>query len=313
LNPQTRTGLWIAHIFGVFSIAYNAVRYGYPIEASLRSMLPLVDEIVLNIGEGDDETWNLVRSMREPKIKPFRSWWDPKLRHGGEVLAQQTNLALDRCRGDWAFYLQADEVLHERDYPAIRQAMEHHWKRATEALRLRYYHFYGSFQTIQDYPRHWYTRAIRAVKLGIGAASWGDAMDFCLRRDGKSWYLRYADVDAFVYHYGWARPPEVMRLKQANFERLYDDNIEFADGSRTGIPQDIYGQRGNLRFFRGTHPEVMREVVARQNWTFDHGIYQQPPDWFRHTAVWTYHYLRRALPFGAKLCQCVWRGVTQSH
>jgi len=294
-----------------FGIANNAVRFGYPIEASLRSMLPLVDEIVLNIGEGDDETWELVQSMREPKVKPFRSWWDPELRQDGEVLAQQTNLALERCRGDWGLYLQADEVLHEQDYPVIRQSMEHHWKRATESLRLRYYHFYGSFQTIQDYPQRWYTHAIRAIKLGIGAASWGDAMDFCLRRDGKSWYLRYANVDAFVYHYGWSRPPEVMRAKQANFERLYHDDAELARSAEAGIPEDIYWRRGNLRFFRGTHPEVMREVVARQNWTFDHGIDQQPPDWLRHARVWTDLYLHHALPFGAKWGQRVWRGLRE--
>ena len=82
-----------------FSIANNALQFGYPLEASLRSMLPLVDEIVLNIGEGDGETWKAVESMQEPKIKPFRSFWDASLREGGKLLAQQTNLALERGRG----------------------------------------------------------------------------------------------------------------------------------------------------------------------------------------------------------------------
>jgi hypothetical protein len=207
-----------------FSIAYNAVRFGYPIEASLRSMFPLVDEIVLNIGEGDDETWDVVQAMHEPQIKPFRSCWDPNLREGGALLAQQTNLALERCCGDWGLYLQADEVLHEKDHPLIRQSMEDHLRRSTEALRFRYHHFYGSFQTIQDYPLQWYTRGIRVVKLGIGAVSWGDAMDFCLRRSDRNWFLRYADIDAYIYHYGWSRPPEVMRVKQDNFHRLYHDD-----------------------------------------------------------------------------------------
>src|SRR5690242_19597976 len=109
-----------------FSIACNAVRYGYPIEASLRSLLPLVDELILNIGEGDEETWNLVAAMHEPKIKPFRSEWDFSMRYGGLLLSQQTNLALARCTGDWAMYLQADEVLHEQDYDTIRSAMQKH-------------------------------------------------------------------------------------------------------------------------------------------------------------------------------------------
>jgi hypothetical protein len=286
-----------------FSIANNAVRLGYPIQESLRSMLPLVDEIILNVGEGDDETWDLVSSMREPKIKPFRSWWDPDLRSGGQILAQQTNLTLSRCQGDWGLYLQADEVLHECDYARIRGAFEDHRKRPTEALRFRYHHFYGSFQTIQDYPQRWYVRAIRAVKLGIGAVSRGDAMDFGLHRGGKNWNLRYADTGAYIYHYGWARPPEVMRVKREQFERLYHDDESLARELHAGGSRDIYSDLGNLRFFRGTHPEVMRERVARQDWRFEHGIESQLPDRIRHAAVWTDLYLRRALPFAGKLGQ----------
>jgi hypothetical protein len=274
-----------------FSIAYNALRYGYPIEASLRSMLPLVDELILNIGEGDDDTWNLVQSMREPKIRAFRSWWDPNLRVGGYLLARQTNVALERCEGDWGIYLQADEILHEKDYPLIRQAMKSHRNDSTEAIRFRYHHFYGSFQTIQDYPRTWYTRGIRIFKLGIGASSWGDAMDFCLRRDGREWPLRYADVDAYIYHYGWSRPPEIMLAKRVNFERLYLDDASLAEGSRDA--GQVYPDLGNLRYFRGTHPAVMRDAVERQNWQFDHGIERRQPDWYRHARVWTDLYARR--------------------
>jgi hypothetical protein len=284
-----------------FSIANNAVRLGYPIEESLRSMLPLVDELILNIGDTDDETWDLVQSLNEPKIKPFRSFWDPHLRSGGQLLARQTNLALERCQGDWGLYLQADEVLHERDYPLIRQAMETHLNKSTESLRLRYHHFYGSFQTIQDNPKHWYTSAIRIIRLGIGASSWGDAMDFCMRRDGKELFLDYAETDAYVYHYGWCRPPEVMRTKTESFRRLYheDDVLEI----KAPMPENVFDRLGDLRFFRGTHPAVMQDRVKAQSWQFDHGIYRQPPDWYRHVRVWARHYVRRALPFAAKLAQ----------
>lgn len=66
-----------------FSIPYNALPFGYPIEASPRSMLPLVDEFTLNIGEGDEETWNLVQSMREPKIRSFVPGGIPPSESGG--------------------------------------------------------------------------------------------------------------------------------------------------------------------------------------------------------------------------------------
>jgi hypothetical protein len=283
-----------------FSIACNAVRFGYPIEASLRSMLPIVDEIILNIGEGDEDTWNLVQSMNEPKIKPFRSWWDFNMRYGGLLLAKQTNLALERCTGDWGLYLQADEVLHERDYAVIRQALEDHLADSSDVLRFRYHHFYGSFQTVQDYPIRWYPRAARAVKLGRGVESWGDAMDFCVRRKGKEFFPKQADVRAYVYHYGWVRPPEVMRAKTDSSERLYyeDDAIE---RRRAKAVAEIYSDLGNLRYFRGTHPAVMEKAIARQDWSFEPHMDRQPPDWVRHAWVWADHYCRHWLRMFASL------------
>ena len=70
---------------------------------------------------------------------------------------------------------------------------------------------------------------------------------------------------------------------------------------KDGISEDVYRERGNLRFFRGTHPAVMRDVMASQQWHFDHGIGNQPPDWLRHACVWVDLYRRRALPFSVKL------------
>ncbi len=276
-----------------FSIARNIVRFGYPLEASLRSMLPLVDEMVLNVGDSDDGTWDLVQSMGEPKIKAFRCTWDMNLRHRGSLLAQQTNLALERCQGDWGLYLQADEVLHEKDYPIIRRAMEKHLKRATEALTFRYHHFYGSFQTVQDNPRRWYPRAIRAVRLGIGAVSWGDAMDFGLRHEGRERYLKQADSGAYIYHYGWARPPHVMLAKQRNFHSLYYDDAWLENEYKEKKPDDLYDERGHLRFFRGTHPSVMQDIVAQPSWRYRHGIEKQWPDWLRHSYMWASYQLWR--------------------
>ena len=168
-----------------------------------------------------------------------------------------------------------------------------HLETATEALHFRYYHFYGSFQTVQDHPRRWYRRAIRAVKLGIGAISRGDAMDFGVRRNGGNGYLRAAPSGADVYHYGWSRPPQVMLDKQRNLESLYHDDAWLDWAYRDLAPDDIYRDLGHLRFFRGTHPDVMRETVAAQNWTFRHGIEQQPPEWLRHSYVGLLRQIRR--------------------
>ena len=109
-----------------FTFVRNAVKYGYPLEESLRSLLPLVDELVVMAGDSEDGTNKLIESIGSPKIRLLSSVWDPGLRTGGEVLAVETNKAMDAVskNSDWLFYLQADEVLHEKDYPAIREAMQ---------------------------------------------------------------------------------------------------------------------------------------------------------------------------------------------
>src|SRR5713101_7249526 len=119
-----------------FTIVRNAARLGYPFEESIRSLLPLVDELVVAVGRsehGDDDTWERVDAIRasDPRVKPFPTDW-PAPQGGGDVLSQQTNLALDRCRGDWAVYLQADEVLHEDDLDVVRASMQEHLRRSTE-------------------------------------------------------------------------------------------------------------------------------------------------------------------------------------
>ena len=98
-----------------FTIVRNAILFDYPITESILSLLPLVDELVVAVGQSRDATRQVVASIGSPKLRIVDTVWDESARLGGTVLAQQTNLALDECKGDWCFYLQADEVIHERD------------------------------------------------------------------------------------------------------------------------------------------------------------------------------------------------------
>lgn len=109
-----------------FTFVRNVVKYDYPVVESIRSILPVVDECIVNVGRCDDGTLELIRSIGDPKIKIVESVWDETLRKDGLIYAQQTNIALSHCTGDWAFYIQADEVVHEDDLPIIQEAMRRH-------------------------------------------------------------------------------------------------------------------------------------------------------------------------------------------
>ncbi|MBI4535655.1 MAG: glycosyltransferase family 2 protein [Ignavibacteriae bacterium] len=264
-----------------FSIIRNALKLGYPVVEAVSSILDLCDEFILNVGKSEDDTLQLVRAVASPKLKIIEREWDLSLRNGGELISVETNEALKRCIGDWCFYIQADEVLHERYHPVVRSAMEKYFlDDRVEGLQFGYKHFYGSYEYYQDNYRNWYVKECRVVRRRPDIISWGDGMDF-RHADGSK--IRVERIDAEIYHYGWVRPPAVMHMKDVSFNTLYhsDDEVQRRIPGVDGTYRDL----GNLKRFTGSHPAVMRQRVAASEWTFDPKIGQQPPDWWRHVVI----------------------------
>ncbi|HEY1111910.1 MAG TPA: glycosyltransferase family 2 protein, partial [Chitinophagaceae bacterium] len=97
-----------------FSFIKNAVQFEYPVQEALRSILPLCDEVVVAVGNSDDNTRELVASVDLHKIRIIDTVWDDRLREGGRVLAVETNKAFQAISNDsdWCVYIQGDEVMH---------------------------------------------------------------------------------------------------------------------------------------------------------------------------------------------------------
>lgn len=255
-----------------FSIVRNGVRFDYPFLESLRSLLPVVDELVLNVGVGDDETLALCKSFADHegsgKVKIFESVWpldDPERKKSGRILSEQTNLALDRCENDWCLYLQADEVLHEEDVPLIRRAVEFASARELEAVVFEYRHFYGSFDVIQN-SRSAYRREMRLVRKTSGARSVGDAQSF-RKTDGSK--LEAVLSRARIFHYGWVRTPDAMREKTVFMDQLYHGDAE--PGSMMPHTGNNYRYKRfwGLSRYRGGHPKVMEQRIRDKGWSWD--------------------------------------------
>ena len=128
-----------------FSTVRNGIKLGYPLVESIRSILPVVDEFIITIGKSDDNTLEVVKKIGDPKIKIIETVWNPGFTVKGRILAVQSNIALFQCRGVWAFYIQADEVFHEKDHDKIIHLCEHHSKDDdVEGFLFDYTHFYLS-------------------------------------------------------------------------------------------------------------------------------------------------------------------------
>ena len=248
-----------------FSFVRNGVSLDYPFIESIQSILPLCDEFIIAVGNSDDDTLARIEALQSPKIRIVPTVWDESLRTGGQILARQTNIALDQATGDWAVYLQADEIVHELDLPEIRDTMAR-WieDSRVEGLLFSYKHFYGSYRFVGA-SRRWYRNEVRIVRTGIGVRSWGDAQGF--RRNGEK--LRVKAVNASIYHYGWVRPPQTQQVRQRSFHRLWHSDEWVEKNIGTGGEFD-YSESGALTVFDGPHPSVMKDRVARQNWNFEY-------------------------------------------
>ncbi|MGH7940094.1 MAG: glycosyltransferase [Limisphaerales bacterium] len=253
-----------------FTFLRNGQRLGYPFVASIQSILPLVDEFIVALGPCDDETEKMLGDIGDAKIRIIPTRWNENIRPDysvkGFVYGQQKTIALANCTGDWAFYLEADEVVHEDDLPKIRDAMARYLdNEAVEALTFDYLHFYGNQNTIVWSPG-WYRREARIIRNTIPAWS-SEALYFnVVVSHKKSRYPRAAHSGATIYHYGWVRDEAQMNMKSAAVLK-YWRNRPLSAVDYTKIDP------ASLKPFIGAHPKVAQDWLPRAE-----GLFKADPD-----------------------------------
>src|SRR5690606_9465568 len=91
-----------------FTFVRNASNLYYPVRPSIESILPIVDEFVIALGDcdPDDRTREEIEAINSPKIRIIDTVWDLKKYPHGTEYAHQTDVAKAACKGDWLFYLQ---------------------------------------------------------------------------------------------------------------------------------------------------------------------------------------------------------------
>ena len=246
-----------------FTIIKDALRNDYPIVEAIRSVLPVVDEMLVSVGQGDDGTLELIQGIGSDKLRIVRSEWDMSLRRGGQVLAAETDKAYRQlpADADWAFYIQGDEVLPEKYHAAVRASCERYARQPeVEGLLFDYLHFYGTYDYVGD-SRTWYRHEVRVIRLDPAISAYRDAQGF---RKGKT-KLRVKHSGATIHHYGWVKSPAQMKQKMNNVGRFWNGEEEWEKMLASGDVFD-YAQFDSLTRFTDPHPEVMRERIARQDW-----------------------------------------------
>jgi glycosyltransferase involved in cell wall biosynthesis len=247
-----------------FTFIRNGVELGFPFEASIRSLLPLVDEFVVVVGKSNDDTLARIHAIGSSKIRVIETIWNERMADRGFVYAQQKMIAQYACTGDWAFYLEGDEVVHEAELANIRASVDkHHHNPAVEAFVFDYFHFYGTPDFVANSPA-WYRRECRLIRNTIRSYA-PDGQYWLITADHKKGRNPQAALaNAHIYHYGWVRSNEAMQKKLDQVSKFWSH----------GAPTVLYSQFDAqvLQPFTGTHPELVKpwlESSAEKSFTID--------------------------------------------
>jgi hypothetical protein len=257
-----------------FTFVRNAIELDFPFKESVLSILPLIDEYVIAYcaGNPDDGTLDLINSIKSDKIKIVEGDWTPDTFYKNTLYARLTDIAKENCSGDWLFYLQGDEAVHEDYLPLIKKACEVYLSNEEiEGFLFEYKHFWGDYQHF--FSHHgWYPREIRIIRNKPEIHSWRDAQSFrvinnfkptaedYLRKEGTR-KLRVISLPIYIYHYGWVRNPYKMLQKQNLMKETYKP------GRINKAQKTIdYGPMSQVPEFKGTHPKVMSERISQLDW-----------------------------------------------
>ncbi|MFL2508217.1 MAG: glycosyltransferase [Candidatus Pseudothioglobus sp.] len=238
-----------------FTFIKNGETLGYPFLESIQSVLPIVDEFVIAVGQSQDKTLEKIKLIKSKKIRIIESIWNEKMHDRGFVYAQQKMVAQFNTTGDWAFYLEGDEVIHENDLDTIHESMQRYLHNSEiEALYFDFYHFYGTPSQIGIAG---YRRAPRIIRNTIRNYSPDGLFFVVMDKNKKGRYPKAAHAGCHIYHYGHVRKLDYKHEKNIQVSKYWNQTPE---------PYSSYGDidLGEIRQFNGTHPKII------ENWLKNH-------------------------------------------
>ncbi|HSU29204.1 MAG TPA: hypothetical protein VLJ68_12545 [Chitinophagaceae bacterium] len=258
-----------------FSYIRNGFTYEYPFLQSIQSILPICDEFVVAVGNSNDGTKEAILAIGSPKIRVIDTVWDEQLRSNGTIFAQQANIALMNTKGDWAFHIQADELIHEKDLATIQEQIRNvHDDNKVEGLLFDFLNFYGNYDYLND-TRNQHKKEIRVIRNHSHIYSYRDSQGFrkypsyeSYQAGHKGFKLKVKYIQVPVYHYSYVRKPEAMNAKSKYFETFWHNDAYVDQKYREEKGYDYYNIE-RVKKFEGSQPALMKEIIRSGNWDFD--------------------------------------------
>ena len=202
------------NITGINTIR-NGIENGYPLVESILSVLPLVDEYLINDGGSTDGTLSVLEKMEAtfPKIRIFQIPDTPSVRW--DCVSDVLNRFINTATGDWIFLGNMDELLHERDIPDIKNFIE---KTEWPIIRYQRREITHSWSTLGEETYH----PARAAKKQSGLyQNWnGYGGDEFIVPEGWIDPERKLQSSHIIYHLYAVFPQNMMNKRRNDAERL---------------------------------------------------------------------------------------------
>ena len=287
-----------------FTYVRNGFTYGYPFIESIKSLLPIVDELIVVVGDSTDGTREAIEQLNDPKIVIVDSIWDEENRKSGKIFAQQSNLGIKAIKGSWAVHLQVDELLHEEDLQKILGYIKIADERTEiDGLLFPFYHFWGDFNHIRN-TRKTHAFEIRAFKNTGNVLAYKDSQGFRIYPSEQSYLeghrgkkMCVLNTGVPIFHYSYTRNPALMKAKANFFHRFWHDNkwIE----AHTNEADFDYNDVDRLEVFNKSHPLLMRETIEGKDWDFTYNPSQSNMRW-KELLLYRFEKLTGIRPFSYK-------------
>lgn len=188
----------------------DAVKYDYHIAETIRCLQECCDEVVVLDAGSIDGTIEIIQQFEDQNTHIIcldRAEWEKQ--QGREKLAYFQNLALSFLTTDYYILCQADEIILESCFPAIRNAI----KTGKEGFCCSRVNLWGSPDTFINVPENRQpcsTRVVRIAKTKYQSIDDGESIAVIPNTD----FIE----DIRIYHYGFVRKKEVMKDKIWNMQ-----------------------------------------------------------------------------------------------
>ena len=142
----------------------NGVSLGYPFIEAILSVLPIVDEFLINDGGSSDETAFYLKKLQKTfpdKIKLFNKPFYPS--EHWETIDDCVEFLISQAKGDWIFEVQGDEIWHEKDLLKLKKTIQKADQSNYNSIRSVCY-FGAGFDIQANTYKYMNVRIVRKIK-----------------------------------------------------------------------------------------------------------------------------------------------------